>query len=190
MRWKWAVAILLVVTVGATLFYIWATRESRQTAMIIDMLAKAQGEEVKHQRVMLMAENLAEVKEFLRFYPTAILNLGRIIDPQFNACFTAKTPIAGRYSLGMSIKLKLPEDWNGIVAKGAPEFHFVEVSKIISRPDGVVKEIRYSQTNQKYFQVDEWKKLVESNFDYSVINLSVKTNEPLKGFEAYWNRRR
>jgi hypothetical protein len=98
--------------------------------------------------------------------------------------WNSKAGLYGRYVLTMQFDVALDRKAGTLTASGQPEFHLVEVESITALPDGRA-EIRYGPTQEQFGPV-EWRKLVESGGDLSVLGIDVKKEQPVAGFEAHW----
>ena len=90
----------------------------------------------------------------------------------------------GRYKLTLQVEVEI-NYWKHKIVKvvSPPKFYLSEIDSTIRDRANQVEGANIS----KNWQLDEakWKKLVEAKGDWAVIDIPVKTNDPVARFEDY-----
>jgi|ERR1041384_7378827 hypothetical protein len=89
----------------------------------------------------------------------------------------------GRYVLTIQVYVVIDYAKNAVVKTTAPaKFYVKEVAQVETLPDG-----RVSTKYGSGWELDEtqWNQLVTAKGDWSVLGISLKTNDPVSGFDAY-----
>lgn len=94
--------------------------------------------------------------------------------------WTSKVYIYGRYELALSVEVAIDYRHNRIAgAASSPVFYLWRVSEIVNDGKGA------NFAGQWIFHEDKWKQLVQTGGDFSAIGITVETNNPVGGFDAY-----
>ena len=140
--------------------------------------------------------------DFARVFPGAWGSFSYFIGGAGASTFNLEVLLFDRYELTMKVSVTFKEGQRKIQSFGDPEFLLLEVSKVEKirkvgvRPDGspaVAEQLSLSSNRQQRFGTAEWKKIVESGGDFSVIGFPLITNSPAPGFEDFrkdWELRR
>jgi hypothetical protein len=89
----------------------------------------------------------------------------------------------GRYQLRLELYVELDYAKHAVVKATTPaKFYVWEVVKVEMLPDG-----RVSTDYGRGWELDEtqWSQLVAAKGNWSVLGISLKTNDPVPGFDAY-----
>ncbi len=93
----------------------------------------------------------------------------------------------GRYTLTMQVDVKTDSSGPGFSkitsVVGKPTFYLNELRSIDISPDGSASGAE--SANGWQFDADKWAKVVEAKGDFSVIDITLKKDAPLKGFKEY-----
>lgn len=87
----------------------------------------------------------------------------------------------GRYVVQGRVPLTVDTNTLTVVTSGPPVIYVREIARIIASPDGG-GSAKFT-TNQAQLGAAEWKKLVESHGDFSVVGYSMITNSPIPSFD-------
>jgi hypothetical protein len=92
----------------------------------------------------------------------------------------------GRYTLTMQVDVKTEPagaEFSKVTSVvGEPKFFLHEVSKVTLSPSGSV-ETDFSK--EWKFGLNDWKKLVDANGDFSAIGITIKKDQPVENFPKY-----
>ena len=90
----------------------------------------------------------------------------------------------GRYELALQVDVEINYRTHKIVkAVSPPKFHLSEIGSLIRNKANQVEGADIA----KNWVVDEvqWNQFVQANGDWSVIGITVRTNDPIPGFDEY-----
>jgi hypothetical protein len=107
---------------------------------------------------------------------------------KFRAGLTATTIIEDRYVFKIMMDCTVTVDCQE-VAFEQPRFHFFEVKAVRLPPKGAGQggPTTTFQPDQKWFQLKEWNQLMEANWNFSKIGITVISNAPIPNIRAVPN---
>ncbi len=127
------------------------------------------------------------VPEFIRLFPNSIHFYSYYTGEAGSPTWNSKAGLFGRYVLTMQIPVTFDSTRTTVKSYGAPKFYFVEMTRITPYANGSA-DIRYRPAAQRNFGEAEWKKFVEANGDWSVLDIKVVKDKPVPHFDEYWKR--
>jgi len=127
-------------------------------------------------------ESVPVVKEFNRLFTQASNWISYYTGEYGNPEWNSKVGLHDRYILTMQFKIEFDDTRTRIINFEEPRFDLVEVETISYQPDGTYK-ITYG-TQQVRFDITEWKRLVESNGDFSGIGAALEKDKPVPKFSG------
>lgn len=96
----------------------------------------------------------------------------------------------GRYKLTMQVEIVIDYAKNTFVVSDDYKFYLIEV-KQLTEHDGKVNGAKLGENYR--FSAEDWAKVYESEGDFSVIGIQLRTDDPLPRFDEYvqgWRRPR
>jgi hypothetical protein len=103
---------------------------------------------------------------------------GNINQPQWNS----RALLHERYIVYM--RFRITSNSGGVTAVGTPEFGVSEVSAV--NVTGTLVNTQFAPDSYKKFGPAEWRQLVASNGDLSVLGITPKTNQPVANLKGNW----
>lgn len=98
--------------------------------------------------------------------------------------------VLNRYELSIQVPIEW-DDRNGrLLRHGEPSFYFRRIKSITLTPGGgsdVLADVDFDCLQE--FDMDDWKKLRENNFDFAKAFACLKDNDPVTNFKAYIDNR-
>lgn len=99
--------------------------------------------------------------------------------------WTSSAGLYGRYVFKMHLSIALDKGRTNIISYGPPTFYVYEITNIVP---GEYDNPRVSMVQQATFFSYDWLRLLQATGDFAILGITLKTNEPVKGFEENWNR--
>lgn len=102
-----------------------------------------------------------------------------------NCIWHSSVYVHKRYELLLTVPVELNADLSKIVKSGEPKFTFQENIFYIDKfyTDNDPDRISYRITNHVFFSRDKWKQIVKAKGDFSVLGITIKTNQPVRGIK-------
>jgi len=128
---------------------------------------------------------------FLRHWPRARQYDGFAWDgalKKFRAGVTATAIIEDRYVFKIRLESTVSVDGQEVVFQQL-RFHFFEVKAVRLPPKGAGHggPVTTLQPDQKWFELKEWNQLVEANWNFSKIGITIVSNAPIPNIRAVPN---
>ena len=127
------------------------------------------------------------VRQVDRLFPNAEHSIsyytGEFGKPRWNS----KLPLYGRYVLTADVEITLDEPRTKILRHAQPKFYLVEIARITEDPKTGQTTIQNGETEAE-FGLDEWKKLVENNGNFSAIAIELVKDKPVPLFDKHWKK--
>ncbi len=104
---------------------------------------------------------------------------------KFQGGVSASTLIEDRYVLKVILDFEISSDFQK-VAFTKLRFHFAEVKRVDVPPGGAAEggvSILF-QPDQKWFGLDDWKRLVEAHWNFSALGITVVSNAPIPNIRS------
>jgi hypothetical protein len=124
------------------------------------------------------------IKAFYDMFPSAESYISYYTSEVSDSIWNSNIALYNRYVLSMRVPIEMNADRIRIVKSGDPRFVLVEVESI-SPVNGYVT---YNTDFQKNFGIIEWKKVVESKGDFSVIGVHLIKDKPVANFTDFWKK--
>lgn len=104
---------------------------------------------------------------------------------QFQGNVDAATPIENRYVFKVILNFEIDPDCQKITFSRL-RFHFAEVKRVVIPPEGAAQGgvTVLFQPDQRWFGLNEWRQLVESGWNFSVIGINVVSNSPVQNIQS------
>ena len=99
-----------------------------------------------------------------------------------NAQWQSESVIAGRYELSMAIPIRVDRETGDVFPIGRPSFTLAEIQEVTFLSNGAPGVSFQSSTS---FGPDQWRQLVATDGDLTILGLSVEYTEPVPGVDAY-----
>lgn len=101
--------------------------------------------------------------------------------------FRSKAYFGGRYTLSMEVPVRMGRSFDQVLeVLGEPKFYLNEVKEINVSSSGQVGAIYNTSLKTPYpFDVATWKKIYEAKGDFSVVDIQLKYDQPVKHFREY-----
>ena len=125
-------------------------------------------------------EKVPHLKEFLVLFPNAIVRYLSFADADFPS-LSITTTLHDRYEFNMRIPVTYSEDNQKILGYGSPRCHLLEIESVARRGD--VLGGTSGGDLQKHFGEEEWKALVKSKGDFSVLGYELNKDAHVPDFE-------
>jgi len=128
---------------------------------------------------------------FLTHWPDARRTDGYVWDgalKRFRAGVTATAIIEDRYVFKIILDCVVSDDCQEVVFQQL-RFHFFEVRAVRLQPKGAGPGgmVTTFQPDQKWFELKEWNQLVEANWNFSKIGITIITNAPIPNIRTVPN---
>jgi hypothetical protein len=121
--------------------------------------------------------------QFNKLFPGAKNTISYYTGVVGPSSWTSSIGLHGRYVFAMNLSIAFDKTRTKIVSYGSPTFYLYEIPKIDQKPN----ENPYLHVNQMTtFSGDSWDRLVKAKGALSILGITLKTNKPVEGFEAYW----
>jgi len=115
------------------------------------------------------------VAEFLRLFPNAVLNY-KYFTSTGEPGFDVGVDLHERYDFRMQLPVRFDPEGSAVIGYGEPMFYLLEVA---SQNGGATS---YNPAGERQFGSANWRKIVQSGGDFSVIGYTTVTNRPILGF--------
>ena len=130
-------------------------------------------------------------RAFLTHWPEARQYDGSVWDEtlrKFRTIATATAIIEDRYVFKILLDCAVSEDCQEVVFQQL-RFHFFEVRAVRLPPEGAGHggTMTTFQPGQKWFELKEWNQLVEANWNFSKIGITIVSNTPIPNIRAVPN---
>jgi hypothetical protein len=104
---------------------------------------------------------------------------------EFQGDVSAVTLIEDRYAFKVILDFEIDSDFQEVKFHKL-RFHFAEVKQVIVPPGGAAEGgVTVSfQPDQKWFRLKEWRQLVESGWNFSVIGVNLVSNAPVQNIQS------
>ncbi|MDB6123624.1 MAG: hypothetical protein JWQ71_2617 [Pedosphaera sp.] len=137
------------------------------------------------QAVRSGSNNIPYVREFNQLFTNHTEGISYYTAQVGPSAWYSKAGLFERYHLLMHMKIKIDAGTN-IVSHEPPEFILMEVPSSWLAPKGPLLKTPEPEPVFKRFDAAQWKQLVQSKGDLSVLGIQVKTNNPVPGFKEGW----
>ncbi|SRR6266536_6164036 len=122
-------------------------------------------------------------QDFLAHWPDARQYAGLVWDDslkRFRTDITATAILEERYVLKIIFDFEVSEDSQEVVLR-ILRFHFLEVKEVRLPPEGPREggTMTTFQPDQKWFSLKEWQQLVNADWDFSKIGITIVSNAPI-----------
>jgi len=130
-------------------------------------------------------------QEFLTHWPDARPYDGLVWDrnsKKFRTTVTATAIIEDRYVFKFILDSEVSEDFQKVTFQKL-RFHFFEVKEVVIPPEGAGHggTMTTFQPDQKWLGLTEWKRLVDANWDFSKIGITIISNTPIPNIRSVPN---
>jgi len=119
---------------------------------------------------------------FIRLFPGAASFFSYYTGGAGSSSLNMEIYLFARYQLAMKIPVTFDQDRRKVTGFGEPEFLLLEISEIGRVPNGNLY-IKYNAEGHRRFRASEWKQIIDSAGNFSVIGYTFITNNPVPGFE-------
>ncbi|MBI3870961.1 MAG: hypothetical protein HY299_20715 [Verrucomicrobia bacterium] len=104
---------------------------------------------------------------------------------KFQGNVSAVTVIEARYAFKVILDFEIDSDFKEIKFPKL-RFHFAEVKQVIVPPGGAAQGgvTVLFQPDQKWLGLKEWRQLVESGWNFSVVGVNVISNAPVQNIQS------
>lgn len=186
--------ILRAITIIAMLPCLAAAQDDGQTAKKLEELKKhleeVYGDQIKVSKLRSAALDATDRTEipylgdFLTLYPDAVVRYLSFTKSDFPG-LSVTTTLHDRYRFSLRVPVRYSEDNKKIVGYGEPMCHLLEIASVTPR-DGGAGGVELHATSggdlQEHFGLKEWKELVESKGDFSILGFKLKATNPVPHF--------
>jgi hypothetical protein len=148
-------------------------------AQMSALLKDAQRLEANRAAVLVSAsESVAFAREFDQLFSGGHKSAG---EGRFGWDCNFEVGLYGRYVIQGRVPLTVDTNTMTVLTSSPPVIYISEIGRILTLSDGRA-EARFT-TNQAQFGAADWRKLVESHGDFSVVGYGMVTNTPLTNFD-------
>ena len=123
-------------------------------------------------------QSVAFAREFDQLFSGSHTSAG---EGRFGWDYDFEVGLYGRYVIEGRVPLTVDTNTMTVVTSGPPVIYVREIGRIIAPSDGGGSAT--FTTNQAQFSAAEWRKLVDSHGDFSVVGYSMVTNMPIPNFD-------
>jgi hypothetical protein len=102
------------------------------------------------------------------------------------SAWTSSIGLHGRYVFKVHLEVGFDETRTKIVSYGPPTFYLYELTKIDVKTN---QNPVISNTMVTTFDGNSWARFVQAKCDFSVLGITLQTNNPVEHFEEYWKER-
>ena len=127
-------------------------------------------------------------REFLGKWPLARQQQGFAWyeeSKRFQGGVSAATVIEDRYVFKAILDFAMSSSFDNVTFSKL-RFHFTEVKRVVVPPEGAAEggvSVAF-QPDQKWLNLADWERLVESNWHFSTIGITVVSNAPVQNIQA------
>jgi hypothetical protein len=128
---------------------------------------------------------IPHLKDFLTLYPNSVVSYVSFAGADFPS-LSVTTTLYDRYEFNMRVPVTYSGDNARIVGYGEPRCHLLEIDSVSPRDDkagGIELGGTSGGDLQKHFGISEWRTLVESNGDFSVLGYKIQKGKPVPNFD-------
>lgn len=147
--------------------------------------AKAMAEQVsvsklRHATLDAVDRNkIPYLKDFIGLYPDSVVWYLSFAGADFPSLSVTAT-LYDRYEFNMRIPVRYSEDHRKVLGYGPPKCHLLEIESVDRRGDELGG--RSGGDLQEHFGEEEWKSIVKSKGDFSVLGFELKKDAPVADF--------
>ena len=130
-------------------------------------------------------------QQFLAHWPEARQSGGLVWDEalkKFRPDVMASALIEDRYVFRIILDFEVSEDYQKVVCQKF-RLNFFEVKEVQVPPEGAKEggTMTTFQPDQKWFGLKEWKQLVDANWDFSKLGITIISNAPIPNIRSVPN---
>jgi hypothetical protein len=126
------------------------------------------------------------VKEFVGLFPKDRHRITYYTGQAGKPRWTSTVSLYRRYVLHVQFNITFDESRTKIVKHEQPEFHLMELEKVTWDRRARTEETEWGTI--KSFGPKEWQKVVAGKGDLEILSARIKRDEPVEGFEEYFER--
>ena len=124
-------------------------------------------------------QSVAFAREFDQLFSGGHTSAG---EGRFGWDYDFEVGLYGRYVIQGRVPLTVDTNTLTVVSAGSPIIYVREIDRIIASTDDVGGSATFT-TNQAQLGAAEWRKLIDSHGDFSVVGYPMVTNTPLPHFD-------
>jgi hypothetical protein len=140
-----------------------------------------EGQRLQARRASVLAsarQSVAFAREFDQLFSGGHTSAG---EGRFGWVYDFEVGLYGRYVIQSRVPLTVETNTMTVVTSGPPVIYVREIARIIAPPDGGGSAT--FTTNQAQLGAAEWRKLIKSRGDFTVVGYTMVTNMPLPNFD-------